>query len=380
MINSLHCKFSFLSRLLNSNSYIIIFISNFTDPNMKHSSDITNQSLFEDITINNSSSNQLSANTRRKKGKSSLHTADEGYVHNNFSEQQLKRNDMSKSDEKKFGSKYESPAIITKIKLTPLQISPEDQQSICNCKKSKCLKLYCECFAALRLCENCNCLDCNNNAANDKVRKQAINITIERNPVAFQTKVSYTNGHTSGCRCKQSRCLKKYCECFQGSVYCSSSCNCLDCNNNAGLSSDNNFTRASVPSGLGNDKIEDDYHVNLNGLDTRRSKMKSLEATNDKRRSTRINRVLDISPNGVDGLNISPPQQDLQKVSTRPLKIARLKEVPAFPFFGPHIPKCPKIILLRIIDALDGKSIYSSSVVNSLWSQVATDDALWESE
>ena len=27
----------------------------------------------------------------------------------------------------------------------------------CNCKKSKCLKLYCECFAAENFCQSCNC-------------------------------------------------------------------------------------------------------------------------------------------------------------------------------------------------------------------------------
>ncbi|KAL9681355.1 hypothetical protein QQ045_013138 [Rhodiola kirilowii] len=33
----------------------------------------------------------------------------------------------------------------------------------CNCKHSKCLKLYCECFTSGTYCENCNCVDCHNN-------------------------------------------------------------------------------------------------------------------------------------------------------------------------------------------------------------------------
>lgn len=33
----------------------------------------------------------------------------------------------------------------------------------CNCKKSKCLKLYCDCFAAgLGCTPECNCFECKN--------------------------------------------------------------------------------------------------------------------------------------------------------------------------------------------------------------------------
>jgi hypothetical protein len=41
-------------------------------------------------------------------------------------------------------------------------IGKENRRNPCNCKKSKCLKLYCECFAAELFCEGCNCLDCSN--------------------------------------------------------------------------------------------------------------------------------------------------------------------------------------------------------------------------
>lgn len=41
--------------------------------------------------------------------------------------------------------------------------SPKPQRrNPCNCKKSKCLKLYCECFAAELFCDKCNCYDCRN--------------------------------------------------------------------------------------------------------------------------------------------------------------------------------------------------------------------------
>ena len=34
------------------------------------------------------------------------------------------------------------------------------------------------------------------------------------------------------CNCKQSRCIKLYCECFAAGVYCNQTCNCVDCWNN----------------------------------------------------------------------------------------------------------------------------------------------------
>ncbi len=45
-------------------------------------------------------------------------------------------------------------------------VESNDHKS-CNCEKSKCLKLYCECFAKNLFCGNsCNCKDCHNNLKN----------------------------------------------------------------------------------------------------------------------------------------------------------------------------------------------------------------------
>lgn len=44
----------------------------------------------------------------------------------------------------------------------------------CNCKHSKCLKLYCECFRRGEYCTDCNCKNCTNNVENETARKEAV--------------------------------------------------------------------------------------------------------------------------------------------------------------------------------------------------------------
>lgn len=36
-----------------------------------------------------------------------------------------------------------------------------------------------------------------------------------------------------GCRCKKSKCLKKYCECFLNGIACTAHCRCVDCSNHS---------------------------------------------------------------------------------------------------------------------------------------------------
>jgi hypothetical protein len=45
------------------------------------------------------------------------------------------------------------------------------QQKHCNCKRSNCLKLYCECFASGVYChKHCNCVNCFNNQVSSQLR------------------------------------------------------------------------------------------------------------------------------------------------------------------------------------------------------------------
>ncbi|XP_073196619.1 protein lin-54 homolog isoform X3 [Lepidochelys kempii] len=48
----------------------------------------------------------------------------------------------------------------------------------CNCTKSLCLKLYCDCFANGEFCNNCNCTNCYNNLDHENDRQKAIKAKI----------------------------------------------------------------------------------------------------------------------------------------------------------------------------------------------------------
>lgn len=86
---------------------------------------------------------------------------------------------------------------------------PSAKRGGCTCRRSRCVKGYCDCFADGRACgPECGCTDCLNTEGTQK--------SLPR-PAA--------------CRCSQSRCLKQYCPCHRAGRRCGPSCQCTDCCN-----------------------------------------------------------------------------------------------------------------------------------------------------
>uniref|UniRef100_A0A8D3ACK9 Lin-54 DREAM MuvB core complex component n=1 Tax=Scophthalmus maximus TaxID=52904 RepID=A0A8D3ACK9_SCOMX len=134
-----------------------------------------------------------------------------------------------------------APGIQTQARLPLNGLSTAETTSRprkpCNCTKSQCLKLYCDCFANGEFCNNCNCNNCFNNLEHETERLKAIKTCLDRNPEAFKPKIGKgkegesDRRHSKGCNCKRSGCLKNYCECYEAKIMCSSICKCNGCKN-----------------------------------------------------------------------------------------------------------------------------------------------------
>ena len=116
--------------------------------------------------------------------------------------------------------------------VTPV-VAPDEAVS-CKCGKTRCLRLYCPCFAANKLCRNCACCNCQNTEQDLAEVVQAKSETATKNPLAFQSKFKSRKKqvvNARGCNCARSSCIKNYCECFQKGTGCSRLCKCRNCKN-----------------------------------------------------------------------------------------------------------------------------------------------------
>ncbi|CAI0408493.1 unnamed protein product [Linum tenue] len=123
---------------------------------------------------------------------------------------------------KKQESPRPRPRVDTEAK--DVNVTPNKPKQ-CNCKNSRCLKLYCECFAAGLYCKDCNCVNCYNNLEHEGARQEAVGLTLERNPNAFRPKIA-SSPQGSKASVKNCKCMD--CKNFEGSeermaIFCGNS-------------------------------------------------------------------------------------------------------------------------------------------------------------
>lgn len=102
----------------------------------------------------------------------------------------------------------------------------------CNCKKTHCLKMYCECISKNLYCNSdCQCRDCFNNSVHENQRQKSKEKTARKGPLKSNFLDNDNYPVQKNCNCKKSGCNKKYCECFGTGVKCSMLCRCEGCKN-----------------------------------------------------------------------------------------------------------------------------------------------------
>ncbi|KAL3103338.1 hypothetical protein niasHS_002524 [Heterodera schachtii] len=152
------------------------------------------------------------------------------------------RSTYGPSDYPIIGGSLSLPSFLNKTSKSLKSRKIANKRKPCNCTKSMCLKLYCDCFSNGEFCLDCNCKDCHNNLEHDAERSRAIKQSLERNPSAFKPKIGVAAKnigkvidmerlHQRGCHCKRSNCLKNYCECYEAKVPCTDRCKCQSCRN-----------------------------------------------------------------------------------------------------------------------------------------------------
>ncbi|KAK6912173.1 CRC domain [Dillenia turbinata] len=128
------------------------------------------------------------------------------------------------------------------------------------------------CFQGNYCSDDCSCTNCFNKQDYEDTVLDSKQQIVQRNPFAFVPRRLIYNQEPAanileeeqtvlapamprkGCNCKKSRCLKKYCDCYQAGVGCSEACRCEDCKN------PNGANLAAATSG----RLEDHFNGKLN--------------------------------------------------------------------------------------------------------------------
>ena len=144
----------------------------------------------------------------------------------------------------------------------------------CTCKKTKCIKKYCECYSSGNLCYNCKCENCENKPyfienKNNIIKKEEEN----NNDIIDLNEDENEEKKLIICTCSKSGCNKNYCECFKAKVKCNNKCRCIKCLNKQDEKKDIEETKIimkskSSPVNLTNNNISNNNMEYINNVNT----------------------------------------------------------------------------------------------------------------
>jgi len=111
---------------------------------------------------------------------------------------------VKKSSNRPKGPSTKKPSV---KKPTLVRHNYNDNRSTCKCAKSRCLKLYCDCFQSGRMCDpaECECKSCMNleqYCGPSGTRTKAIGECLAKNPKAFEKRQKSVE---EGCGCKRNK-------------------------------------------------------------------------------------------------------------------------------------------------------------------------------
>ena len=217
-------KFSSVSVIYSSNQQQNQYLNNINNINSINKNNYINKKEFENIKHKNNEIQNLNNN---EKGAFSLLK--------NYENKKINNNNNNNNS------------------YIKNELGEQNNKIHCTCKKTRCVKKYCECYSNKVFCYNCKCENCENkpNFINDNIKdndtmnnnkkenEEEINEDKYNNTINNKQNNETINDDMNDsnskkliiCTCSKSGCNKNYCECFKAKVKCNNKCRCIKCLN-----------------------------------------------------------------------------------------------------------------------------------------------------